>query len=214
MKKGALLAVIALAGCRGSVPAVDRTPEHGVSSIAIGCRLILPTGETRSGRMTINLDNDARSSDVYRLPLVPQVPLLYQVEPGAYKLAPTRGLFGFHQPDLKVVIEGRSYRVPFPREMLRKPAFVLKPTKIVAVGVVEASLSERLPGRAPAVKVRLDDSVAARRSLVQELIRAQMNPDVPAARRASAIAWTRALEQALSDLVTESQREPAFRAAP
>ena len=210
------MALALLSACRGTVPSVDEPPELGYASVLIGCKIILPTGETSAGALALNLEatEESRSKEVYRLPLVPGAPLLYQVEPGTYKLAPTRGLFGRHKPRLTVTVEGRRYRVPFPREILRAPALVAKPVKIVAVGIVEATVTGRTPGREPTLKIRLDDSVDSRRSLVQDIIRAQMNPAAAAQTRSSAIAWTRALEQTLSELLTETRRAPAFRADP
>jgi hypothetical protein len=115
---------------------------------------------------------------------------------------------------MRIVIEGRVYKVPFPRDILRKPAIDIKPTKIVALGVLDIKIDARMPGRPVTVKVVLDDSVETRRQLVQEKIRAMMDPSVPAVDRMNAIAWTKGLDQTLSQLLTEAQRPPAYRPAP
>lgn len=206
-----ILSLLMLSGCRGTVPRLNGPPEQGIASVLIGCRVILPTGETPTGRVSLNLDGEQGNSEVYRLPLKPQRALLFQIEPGAYRLSPTRSLFGSHQDRLKVAIEGHVYRVPFPREILRKPAFLVKPAKIVAIGTLEVEVAARLPDREPAVKIRLDDSTETRRKLVQSKIQAMMDPNAPESDRATALAWTRALEETLSQVLTESQREPAFR---
>src|SRR5205814_997632 len=105
-------------GCRGTVPALYDPPEAGIASVVIGCRMILPTGETPDGKLALNLE-DQDGGETYRLPIYPQRILLYQVEPGLYKVMPTRSIFGFHQTNLRVTIDGRTYKVPFPREILR-----------------------------------------------------------------------------------------------
>ncbi len=208
-------AALALAGCRGTVPTLNGDPEQGISSVIIGGRIVTSSGETRSGRMWLDLETDGgREAEIYRLPIKPQQALLYQVEPGTYHVAPTRNLFGFSQSLLKVRVEGHTYRVPFPRELLRKGAIVVKPTKIVPLGVLVAEVQQPLPGRRPVVQLRLDDSVAARRDLVQTLIRAMMDPNAPADMRMSAISWTRALDQTLVDVLAEPEREPLYKTAP
>lgn len=202
-----------LAGCRGTIPELHGTPEAGISSVVIGGRIVLPTGETSSGRLHLNLEMEGggREAEVYRLPVVPQRSLLYQVEPGVYRLAPTRNLLGFHQARLKVRIEGHTYRVPFPKEILRKPVVDIKPAKIVSLGVLEARVTSTGPGKPPLVRVRLDDSVEARRLIVQDLIRNMMDPRASRDLRESAISWTRALDQTLNELLSERQRIPLYK---
>lgn len=210
-----LLSLLVLAGCRGSVPRLAGNPEQGISAVIVGGRLITPTGQTKSGRLWINLEGEGgREAQVYRLPLTPQEALLFQVEPGLYHLAPTRSLVGLHQPLLKVRVEGKTHKIPFPRDLLRKGGIRVKPTKIVALGVLEATVAKALPGRKPEVRVRLDDSVAARRSLVQDLIRDMMDPNAAPSQRLSAISWTRALEQTLVEVLAESDRGPLYKAGP
>lgn len=211
-----LTAVLGMAGCRGSRPAAQADPEHGMSAVILGGKIVLPTGETRSGVVFINLEGEGggREAEVYRLAARPQESLLYHIEPGAYRLAPTRSLFGFHQSQLKVRIEGRAYRVPFPRDILRKAVLDIRPAKVVSIGILEAALSPSLPGQEARLRVRLDDSVEARRHILQDLIRDMMDPAVPLQTRSSAVAWTRALDQALLDLVSESPRRPAYKPSP
>ena len=115
---------------------------------------------------------------------------------------------------LTVKLEGSTYKVPFPRDILRKPAFDLKPKKIIAIGIVEAKLSTALPGQKAALRVRIDDSIDARRSLVQDLIHEMMDPSASLEVREGAISWSRALETSLMDLLSESQRSPLYKPAP
>lgn len=214
MKWTGLLALLLLSGCRGTVPSLNGEPEQGIASVIIGGRIVTSAGETASGKMWLNLETDGgRDAEVYRLPIRPQQALLYQVEPGVYHIAPTRSVFGLSQANLTVKVEGHTYKVPFPRELLRKGAIQIKPTKIVPLGVLVAEVQKPLPGRRPVVKLRLDDGVPARRGLVQTLIRAMMDPNAPNAQRMSAIAWTRALDQTLIEVLAEPEREPLYKAA-
>lgn len=210
---GLLPLLLLLAGCRGTVPLLYTAPEQGISSVLIGCRVVLPTGETPTGSLALNLEG-VKNTEAYRLPLEPRRALLYQVEPGLYRLGPTRSIFGFHQDLLKVSVAGHVYKVPFPRDILRKEALEIKPTRIVPIGVVNVELLDHLPGRPATVRVWLDDSLQARRGLVQTEIHAMMDPNADAEERSAALAWTRALDEALSDLVTEAERRPPFRAVP
>ena len=207
------LLLLALAGFRGTVPLLYSSPEEGISSVLIGCRVTLPTGETPTGSLALNLEG-VKNTETYRLPIEPRRALLYQVEPGLYRLGPTRSIFGFHQDLLKVSVAGHSYKVPFPRDILRKEAIEVKPTRIVALGVVNVELLDHLPGRPATVRVWLDDSLQTRRGLVQAEIHAMMDPNAAAEERSAALAWTRALDEALSDLLTEAERRAPFRAVP
>lgn len=213
----AALAAACLASCNGTVPERNAPPEQRISAILIGGRIVLPSGETRDGRMFVNFegqgDGESGSSEVYRLPVRGGENYLYLVEPGIYRLSPTRSIFGFYQPTLKVLIQGRTYRLPFPREILRLDAYRIKPTKIVTLGVLEARVYPALPGRAPEVKVRLDDSVAARRSVVQSLIRDMMDPEKPAETRESIIAWNQALQNSLMTILSEEDRARSYKPA-
>lgn len=216
--KGALgLAVLILsaAGCRGTVPRASGGPEQGISSVVIGGRIQGPSGQALPGRLVINFESEGgRQAQVYRLPVKPGEVLLYQIEPGIYHLAPTRSLLGGHQPFLSVRIAGRAYPVAFPRELLRKPAVGVRPRKIVALGVLEARWTPELPGRKTELKVALDDSLAARRGLVESLVSDMMNPSAPQRLRDNLVAWTHALDQALVDLSSEAERAPLFKPSP
>jgi len=70
-----------------------------------------------------------------------------------------------------------------------------------------------LPGRKPEIRVRLDDSVAARRATVQDVIRAMMDPARSLDARESAIAWSRGLQNSLQDLLAEEDRRPMYTPA-
>lgn len=204
------------AGCQGTRPALYEDPVQGLSSVIVAGRIVLPTGETPSGLMHLNIEGqqEGRDAEVYRLAILPQRTLLYQIEPGSYRVGPTRSVFGFPQAQLAIKIEGRSYKVPFPRELLRKAPFLVKPARIYPLGVLEATISSRAAGQKPLIKVRLDDSVAARREITQQVVRSMMDPRASHELRSSAISWTRALDQTLLDLLSESDRPPSYKRAP
>ncbi len=201
-------------GCRGTIPERHVIPDQGIAAVLVGGRMILPSGRTRNGRTFVNFETEGGDrAEVYRLPISGAENSLFPVEPGTYRLAPTRSLFGFYQAQMQVVVEGRPYRLPFPRDILRLSPYVVKPNKIVALGILEARIMPALPGRRPEVRVRLDDSAAARRSVVQDMIREMMDPTRPADARESAIAWSRALQNSLMDIIAEEGRKPMFTPA-
>jgi hypothetical protein len=215
MKKAMLLtAALTLAACRGTIPDRDAPPEQAISAVMIGARMILPSGETRNGYTAVNFETDGGSrAEVYRLPVKGGENYLYLIEPGVYRLAPTRSWFGFYQPTMTVVIEGRKYRLPFPRDIQRLDAYTIKPSKILSLGIVEARVLPALPGRKPEIRVRLDDSVLARRTVVQDMIHAMMDPSRPLATRESAISWSRALQNSLMDILAEEDHRPLYTPA-
>ena len=214
MKRSILLAgILFAAACRGSMPERNAPPEPTISAILIGCKMILPSGETRNGRIAINFEGKGdRQTEVYRLPLTGGDHYLYLIEPGSYHLAPTRSIFGFHQPSLKVVIEGRLYSLPFPRDLIQH-AYEIMPGKIIAIGTLEAEVIPALPGQKPTVRVRLDDSRQARRNVLQSAIHDMMDPSKSTEVRDSAIAWSRPLQDSLLELLTEDQQRPLYKPA-
>jgi hypothetical protein len=204
------------AGCAGTTPSLGHRPERGLASVLIGGRIVLPTGETRYGRMWINFEgeggtNGKGNGEVYRFEIQPGQPILYQVEPDAYHLAPTRNVFGGRQPRLEVVIEGRAYYADFPRAIQRKGAVTVPPSKIVALGVLEAKLAPGAPGRPPQLSLWFDDGPVARRKLSEDIIRAMMDPEAPASYRNNAVEWSRALQQSLLDITEEPAQVPLFK---
>lgn len=215
MRRPLLLAGLLLsAACRGTVPERNAPPEQAISAILVGCKLILPSGETRNGRLAVNFESEGgRQAETYRLPLSGGENYLYLVEPGLYRLAPTRTMLGSFQAEMNVVIEGRTYSLPFPRDLLRQHAYEIRPGKITSMGVVEAKVSPALPGQKPSIKVRLDDSVQARRNVVQSLIRDMMDPRKSTEARESALAWTRALQNSLMDLLAEEDPRQLYKPA-
>jgi hypothetical protein len=216
MKAAILLAAaLGLAACRGTVPDRDAPPEQAISAILIGGRMILPSGETRNGYTAVNFQTEGGSqAEVYRLPVKGGENHLYLVEPGTYRLAPTRSVFGFYQPLMTVVIEGRKYRLPFPRDIQRLDSYDIKPRKILALGILEAQVLPALPGRKPEIRVRLDDSVRARRKVVQDTIREMMDPTRTLDERESAVSWSRALQNSLMDILSEEDHRPLYTPAP
>lgn len=215
MRRSLVLAGFLLtAACRGTVPDRNAPPEQAISAILIGCKTILPSGETRNGRIVVNFESEGgRQAEVYRLPLNGGENYLYLVEPGVYRIAPTRGIFGFYQPVMNVVIEGRTYSLPFPRDLLRQHAYEIKPGKITSMGSLEAKVMPALPGQKPTIRVRLDDSPQARRNVVQSSIRDMMDPRKSSEVRESTIAWSRALQNSLMELLAEEEQRQLYKPA-
>lgn len=206
--------LLALSACRGTVPPRDAPPEQAIAAILIGGRMILPTGESRHARTYVNFESEGgEAGEVYRLPIKGGENALYLVEPGTYRILPTRSLIGYYQENMKVVIEGRTYRLPFPRELLRLEPYKVKASKIVTLGVIEARVYPALPGRKPEIRVRLDDSPATRRAIVQDMIREMMDPNRSLAARESTISWSRALQNSLMDILSEQEKSPMYKPA-
>lgn len=209
-----LLLAFGAAACRGTVPERNGPPEQAIAAILLGTRFSLPTGETRGGKTVVNFESEGgRQAEVYRLPVGGGENFLYLVEPGVYRVMPTRSLFGFHQATMKATIEGRTYRIPFPRELLRLPAYEVKPSRILPLGILEYKVQPALPGQPSRIAVRLDDSVEARRKIVQDTIRDMMDPRRSSDVRESAIAWTRSLQNSLLELLAEEERRPTYKPA-
>ena len=215
MNRVLLLAGILLAAsCRGTIPERNAPPEQAISAILIGCKLILPSGETRNGRTYLNFESEGgRQAEVYRIPLSGGENYLYLIEPGIYRITPTRSIYGFYRPTMSVVVEDRTYTLPFPRELLRQHAYEIKPGKITAVGSLEAKVMPALPGQKPTIRVRLDDSTQARRNVVQAIIHDMMDPRKATDVRESALAWSRALQISLMELLSEEEKRQIFKPA-
>lgn len=205
----ALVLAASWLGCRGTVPEMYGPATMGFSAVLVKGRIILPEGETRYGAMWLNLES---ANEHYRIELRPGETTLHRIEPDIYRMHPTRNSFGFAQPDLRVKVAGRTYRVPFPRDILRKDPIEVKPTKVVALGVLEARLLPIQRGRAPRVEVRLDDSNEARRELIEEMIGRMMDSKATVEVRDSAVSWTRALEQALVLVQGEAEKRRTYKA--
>ncbi|MDE2293382.1 MAG: hypothetical protein KGL53_14975 [Elusimicrobia bacterium] len=197
-----------LAGCRGTAPDVFSSAALGYGAVVVRGRIILPEGETSDGMMWLNLESP---NDRYRLKFIPGETTLARVEPDVYKLYPTRDALGMVQPLLTVRIAGRNFKVPFPRDILRKDPVEVRPTKVVALGVLEARLLPIERGRAPRIDVHLDDSNDARRHLLEDMISMMMDPKATSDERDSAVSWTRALEQALQQVQAEPAEHPTYK---
>lgn len=217
MRKAAVIAaaVAVLSACQGTVPERDAPPEQAISAVLIGSRFLLPSGQTYSGRTHINFESEGgRRAEVYRLPVTGGENFLYLVEPGVYRIAPTRSIFGFYQETMKVVVDGRTYRLPFPRDLLRQTPYTVKASKIMAMGILEARVMPALPGQRPQLRVRLDDSVEARRKVVQDTIHDMMDPRLSSDTRESAISWVRALQNSLMEILSEEEKRTLYKPAP
>lgn len=207
---GLLLALgLCLQGCRGTVPSPSDRTAQGLAAVLIGGRVILPSGETKSGTMVLNLEGVSQGGGQkinYRLPINLKRPVLFQIEPGVYHLSPTRSALGFSREALDIRVEKTDYRAPFPKDILRRQAMTIKPGKIVSLGILEARLISPLPGQDPTVKIRLDDDAPARRKLVEEAIKTMMDPSAPQDERDHAVNWSRALQNSLIELEAENQK--------
>lgn len=206
-----ILLLPALAACRGTKPVRFGESQFGFSSLIVRGRIITPTGEITTGKMSLNVESEA--AERYRVPFEPGQTVIWRVEPDIYRIHPTRNIFGFVQRDLSVRIAGRNFRVPFPRHILRKEEIDIKPTRAIPLGILEVKLFPIRKGKPPKISVTLDDSVETRRKLIQEVIDMMIDPTVPIKIRSSAISWTRALQGALLDVVGEQQEEPAYKSA-
>lgn len=206
------LVILALAAgslsCRGTAPELYGSAALGYSAMLVRARILVPDGETREGMIWLNLES---ATERYRIPIRAAETALVRIEPDLYRVHPTRNLLGFVQPQLRVKIAGHTYLVPFPRDILRKDPIEVKPTKVVALGVLEARLLPIQRGRAQRVEVRLDDSNEARRHLIEDLIARMMDAKAPLLMRDSAVSWTRALEQALVQVQGETEHKSTFK---
>jgi hypothetical protein len=201
-------AALIAAGCAGSAPRSEGRPDEGLAAVIYGARFMTPAGETKSGVFHVNLEGEGgRVAETYRLPVRPDRTVLHVVEPDVYRLSVTRNLFGFSQPILRVRIAGRKYRIPFPRDVLRKAPLNVKGKKVFPVGVFEVRLQQPLPGQTPQVRIHIDDSVQTRRDIVQDIIQKMMDPKVPAVERERCIVWARALQTKLLELLAEAEAE-------
>jgi hypothetical protein len=211
----AVFACLLAAACRGEAPIVNSGPSLGISAVIAGARVILPGGgEATAGEIDVNLESEDAEGEVYRLRLRPGRPQLLQIEPGSYRLSPVRSFFGSPRGELRVKTGSQALRAPFPRELRRESAVSVKSKRIVSLGIVVARVERALPGQEPSVSVSLDDSIQTRRHIVETVIHGMMEPDVPAAERESAIAWTNGLDRCLQDLLTQTQRAPLYKLAP
>ncbi len=200
-----------LAACRGTRPVRFGESKFGFSSLIVRGRIVTPTGEITTGKMSLNLESD--EAERYRVPFEPGRTVVWRIEPDLYRVHPTRNIFGSVQRDLSVQIAGRNFRVPFPRHILRKEELDVKPTWMVPIGILEAKLFPIQKGKPPKIIVTLDDSVATRRKLIQEVIDMMVDPTVPIKIRSSAISWTRALQNALLEMLGEQEEKPAYKPA-
>ncbi|MBI4375941.1 MAG: hypothetical protein HY549_05770 [Elusimicrobia bacterium] len=199
--------ILAFSGCGGSVPRTSVNPDETPSGIAIGGRFITGTGETRAGSISVMLRGEGgRERAVYRVPVDSQRPMVYALEPGKYALSEPRSSLGSAQDRIRVEFDGRSYDAPFPRDFLRKPPVELEAGKVLCLGAVEAKLISGLPGREPSLTIRLDDSFATRRELLERLIKDMVDPSVPAQHRNNLLSWSRSLNRSFSELLAEEKK--------
>lgn len=200
--------LLSLAACRGTYATRYGDSKFGFAGVIIRGRILTPAGEMPDGRLALNLKGDVEE---YRLKFVPGETTLFRVEPDVYRLHPTRNLLGFVQKRLKVEIAGRVFSVPFPREILRKEAVEARPTHLIPLGVLEAKLLPVEKGKRPQVVVSFDDSLQARRSLIEDVIEKMIDPEVSVETRFAATSWARALENALLAIQSEERGGAAYK---
>ncbi|MFA5139794.1 MAG: hypothetical protein WC728_11240 [Elusimicrobiota bacterium] len=196
-------------GCRGTLPERFGEARLGFGAVLIRGRFILPTGEDRRGWVTLNLESE--TGERYRLRFQAGETSLLMVEPDFYRLHPARNPFGFVKNTLTVRLGRDAWRVPFPRDILRKAPLDVKPTRLVPIGVLEVRFLPIKKGEMGKIVIHLDDSVAARRGLVEEMVTKMMDSKAPIETRRSAISWVRALEQALVLIQGEHPTTPGYK---
>ena len=87
---------ILASGCRAGTPVFDEGPEHRYAAVVIGSRIVLPTGETNTGGLMLDLEGEGgREANSYRLEVPAGRSMLFPVEPGVYRLTPTRSVLQF-----------------------------------------------------------------------------------------------------------------------
>ncbi|MFA6091718.1 MAG: hypothetical protein WCU88_04465 [Elusimicrobiota bacterium] len=198
-----------LGACRAGAPAYFGGTEPGKGAILVGIRLLDNSEELKEGRLRIDIESD---EERYGLILHPGRTVLVQVEPGDYRLLPEKTLFGGARTDISIVMKRRSYRMNFPRDLLRMEALPVKPGKVAAMGFIEAKLLPHAPGERPKILLRLDSSVDARRQNISDLIARMMDPQTPQSLREGAVSWARPLEQALVRVQGEKDSAPSYLA--
>lgn len=200
--------ILLCTSCSGTRPVRFGPAKFGFAGVIVRGRILTPTGEVKKGKMALNFES---AGIRYRIRFEPGETTIQRIEPDKYRVHPTRGLFGFVDQYLTVEIIDRKFRVPFPRDILRKPPMDVRPTKLAPIGILEVKLLPIKKGRRPKIIVRLDDSIAARRSLVEDMIRKMMDPQVKPRIRSSTVSWTRALEQALVKIQGEEEATLSYK---
>ncbi|MFA6317160.1 MAG: hypothetical protein WC943_07060 [Elusimicrobiota bacterium] len=211
----AALGAAGVTGCRGSSPVFEEGPEHRYAAVVLGSRVILPTGETNTGGVTLNLEGEGgREAARYRLEVPAGRAMIYPVEPGVYRLTPARSALGWHQAQMRIVADDFAYRAPFPSQIMRKAAMDLRPKKVISLGIIEVRFVSDPLRKEAKIVVRLDDSVAARRDAVQQIIRDMASGATPSEERDRDFAWSGSLEDSLIGLQAEIEQRPLYKPSP
>ena len=196
-------AFLFLAACRGTLPVAQDEPHPGMAAVIIGGLFQDPNGPTSRGETVVGLEG--RDGLVYRLRVEAGRTFLYQIQPGVYHLTSVRTIFGSPEKFLTANIDGQPYQTPFPLELANAGEFKAKPGRILVLGVLKVALSSALPGRGPLLSVSLDDYVADKRTMVQNLIQSMMNPAVSSELRQNTQAWLNPLQSILITLAAQPQ---------
>ncbi len=194
---------LGLAACRGSVPIAGEEPQQGLAAVVIGAQFAAAGSPTNDGKTAVALKSaDGRT---YRLYLSAGQTVLYQMDPGLYRLAPVPEPFGAPGRFLHARIDGRDYQTPFPQEFVNSQPINAKAGRIAVLGLLKIKLSAPLPGRGPFLSADLANFAEDKRALVQNLISRMMDPTAPASVRQNALAWLNPLEKALMSLAAQPQ---------
>ncbi len=202
----AIVTLIFLLGCQGSVPANQSDPGAGGSAVLLRGRFLLPSGEINDGSVAINLESDQAS---YQLTTLPKQTQFYAVKPGSYRIAPVRNILGNAQDELVIDFNHESYRVPFPHEWLDHAPIIVQPGSIASIGILEARLSPAGSSGESQMTIRWFDDVQSRRELVQDMIRVAVDPKVSPDTSHNATNWSMALDRALIELQQSNDSAPS-----
>lgn len=198
-------AMALLCACQGRVPIHSGGTDAGRSAVLVGGRVVLPSGPVQEGRIAINLESELSPPEIYRLIIDPASPTLYRMEPGDYRLRPTRNLFGRRLETVTFRLKGKTHLPRFPASLQHRKPFEFKTGEVVALGIVDIRISRAMEGGQPYVSVSLDDSLAARREITQQAIRRLGDPRAPASVRNYLFSWSNALEKSLMEMTAFPQ---------
>jgi hypothetical protein len=194
---GMTMMMIVLSGCGGTAPSTRADSSQESSGVLIQGRLIMPSGEIREGGMVVNLESEDHQ---YQMAIAPRQTSLYFVKPGTYRIAPPRGVFGNAEATWTVQFSDQKYSGTFPDALSRHAEYVVRPGKIVSLGIVEARLSKTGEHEKPILSGTLIEDVDSKRELVQDSIRKMGDPKLSATERETAINSSMALQEALVEL--------------
>ena len=210
MRRGWIISVLLpLTACRASLPPTTTGPSPLYAALLVKGRIVMPAGEVDAGMITLDMESPMHE---YQIDFIPKKTILYSVEPGAYHFSPIRTVFGRTSTILKLKISGQNFDVPFPAELLRR-SVVAPPTQVIPVGILVARVSTPPHQSQYVFHVSLDDSLRARKSLVQDAIRQLMDTNTSSAQRENPVKWIRALDQTFEQLQSDQEGNEPVKSA-